>query len=158
PVTPGRRVSRARTTATSPAPRPSRRYTIISTLDSNLRARWSRVLATTVAAPSATRVTMVIVTAAALASPLCPNPRIPSLTKYSRLRAGRNRRAAGTRRPPPGLPAAGIESPRLIADHRPPVERDDPFPQDVDDLLVVRGHDHGGAPQVDPGEELHDLP
>src|SRR5438445_12432550 len=114
--------------------------------------------ATTMPVPTATTVTMVMVTAAALASPFCPNPWIPSPTKYSNPRAGRLRRARRSAGRPSGLAAAGIESPRLIADHGAFVERDDAFPQHIDDGLVVRGHDDGGTPQVDPGEELHDLP
>src|SRR5205823_12534937 len=38
------------------------------------------------------------------------------------------------------------------------IDGDDAAAQKVDDLAVVRRHDHGGAARVDAQKELHDLP
>src|SRR5258708_12758517 len=51
------------------------------------------------------------------------------------------------------VPARGV-----VADNGAAVDDDYPTAQDVDDLLVVRGHDHRGAAPVDLEQQLQDLP
>src|SRR6478752_532376 len=50
----------------------------------------------------------------------------------------------------------GIERPGLIADHDAVLEFHDPFAHLVDDVVVVRGHHHGGAVLVDLVQHAHD--
>src|SRR3984893_8944921 len=46
----------------------------------------------------------------------------------------------------------------VVANHGATIDGDDPPSQHVNDLLVVGGHDHRGAPLVDLQQQLQDLP
>src|SRR3954464_9672193 len=60
--------------------------------------------------------------------------------------------------PGSGRPSAAdaVDAARLVAGDHAPVEFDDTAAHRVDDVVVVRRHDHGGAGAVDPLEQQHD--
>src|SRR3954451_5531052 len=61
-----------------------------------------------------------------------------------------------TRGPPASSPGHPVDTPRLVADHLPGLQLDDPLAHLVDDRRVVGGHDHRRARAIDPVEQAHD--
>src|SRR6478752_2811444 len=49
-----------------------------------------------------------------------------------------------------------VDTPSLVADHLAEVQFDDPSPHGVDDVVVMRRHQHGRAGAVDAFEQAHD--
>src|SRR3954467_6016560 len=77
--------------------------------------------------------------------------RISSSLVEGRRGTSKDGRTGGPRSAPDSVHAA-----ILVADDPAGVEFDDPAAHGVDDVVVVRRHDHGRAGAVDPLEQAHD--